>query len=66
MRILAKCPICRQILELSFDAADRRMTCPRCGRLFKVPDLEHLKKAMAVIENANGPVFVDEEGNAYG
>ena len=66
MQILAKCPRCGQILQLSSAAADRRITCPRCYALFKVPDLEHLQKAMEVIKNAGGTVFVDQDGNVYG
>ena len=66
MQILAKCPRCGQILQLSLEAADRRITCPQCCGLFKVPDLEHLQKAMDVIKNAGCTVFVDEDGNVYG
>ena len=66
MQILAKCPKCGQILQLSLEAADRRITCPKCYSLFKVPDLEHLEKALEVIKDAGGTVFVDQEGNVYG
>jgi DNA-directed RNA polymerase subunit RPC12/RpoP len=66
MQILAKCPKCGQILQLSLEAADRRITCPKCYSLFKVPDLEHLEKALEVIKDAGGTVFVDQDGNVYG
>ena len=66
MQILAKCPKCSQTLQLSVDAADKRIRCDKCFRLFKVPDLGHMKKAMEVIEKANGSVYVDQEGNIYG
>ena len=66
MQILAKCPKCGQILQLRLEAADRRIDCPKCYSLFKVPDLEHLEKAMDVIKGASGPVFVDQDGNVYG
>ncbi|HIJ72101.1 MAG TPA: hypothetical protein HPP87_12185 [Planctomycetes bacterium] len=66
MQILAKCPRCGQILQLSPAGADRRITCPRCYRLFKVPDLKSLQKAMEVVKNAHGTVFVDQDGNVYG
>jgi uncharacterized C2H2 Zn-finger protein len=66
MQILAKCPRCGQILQLSPAAADRRITCPRCYRLFKVPDLAHLQKAMRIIKTAGGQVFVDQDGNVFG
>jgi DNA-directed RNA polymerase subunit RPC12/RpoP len=66
MQILAKCPKCGQILQLSLESADRRIACPKCYRLFKVPDLEHLEKAIEVIKDASGPVFVDQDGKVYG
>ena len=66
MQILAKCPKCNQHLQLSFDAADRRITCPKCGTLFKVPDLNSLNKALSVVKNTQTSVFVDENGNLYG
>ena len=66
MQILAKCPKCGQILELSSEAADKRIRCPKCHRLFKVPDLDSLEKAMKVISIADGTVFVDQDGNVYG
>jgi len=66
MHILAQCPRCNQILQLAVGAADRRITCPECSTLFKVPDLGHLDKALKVIEGANGTIFVDQDGKAYG
>ncbi|MHC5060383.1 MAG: hypothetical protein ACYTFK_04780 [Planctomycetota bacterium] len=66
MQILAKCPRCGQKLQLRLAAADRRITCPRCWRLFKVPDLNHLQKALSVIKSAGGTVYVDQDGNVYG
>ena len=66
MQILAKCPRCGQILQLSLSAADRRLTCPRCRGLFKVPEPAYLEKAMEVLKNAEGTVFVDQDGNVYG
>ena len=65
MQMLAQCPKCSQTLMLSLSAADRRLRCPECGRMFKVPPLEQLSKAMEVIKNAKGTVFVDENGNTY-
>ena len=66
MQILAKCPTCNQILELELSDADKMKRCQKCDRLFHVPDLDHLKKAMAVIGQANTSVFVDQDGNMYG
>lgn len=66
MQMLAKCPQCSQVLKLSLSAADRRLRCPTCGRMFKVPPLNSLNKAMEVIKGAQSTVYVDEEGNMYG
>mgnify|MGYP005630383839 CR=1 FL=1 len=66
MQILAKCPRCGQVLQLSPAAADRRIRCPRCYGLFSVPGPAHLKKAVRVIKNARGRLYVDQNGNIYG
>ena len=46
--------------------ADKRKRCGKCKRLFKVPDLEEMPKAVDVIEKAKGPIYVDEDGKKYG
>jgi len=66
MKLLAGCPNCGCALQLSLSAADRRLTCPACGRKFKVPALENLQKALSVADAAKGAVYVDENGNVYG
>ena len=66
MKLLAGCPNCGRTLHLSLSAADRRLACPACGRMFKVPDLQDLKKALAVADAAKGEIYVDENGNVYG
>lgn len=66
MQLLAKCPKCGRALRLSLSAADRRITCPACGRKFKVPNLQDLQKALSVADAAKGAVYVDEKGNVYG
>lgn len=65
MKVLAKCPKCGVVLKLSANDADKRIRCPHCGRRFKVPDLLSLDKAVRVVETADSPVFVDEEGNLF-
>jgi hypothetical protein len=47
-------------------SADRRVRCPGCGRLFKVPALADVPKATKIIDEAKGSLFVDEEGKTYG
>lgn len=66
MEIIAKCPGCKQASRLESRAVDKRIRCPRCARLFKVPDLDELSKAVEIIGNAKGPIYVDEEGEIYG
>ncbi len=66
MKLLAGCPNCGRTLHLSLSAADRRITCPACGRKFKVPDLGDLQKALSVADAAKGAIYVDEDGNVYG
>lgn len=66
MQLLAKCPKCSVVLELKLSDADKRKHCPQCGRLFSVPDLEHLKKALSILKEAGSTVYVDEKGRMYG
>ncbi len=66
MKLLAGCPNCGRTLHLSLSAADRRIACPACGRMFKVPDLGDLQKALSVADAAKGAIYVDEDGNVYG
>jgi uncharacterized protein (DUF983 family) len=66
MRILAKCPGCGGRIELHIQSLDRRQRCESCGRLFKVPDAQELRKALEIAGQANQTVFVDEEGRVYG
>jgi transposase-like protein len=66
MHILAKCPGCNRKMELDVQSLDRRLRCPSCGRLFKVPDAQQLEKALRVAKEAGGTVFVDEDGRIYG
>jgi len=42
------------------------MRCPKCHRLFKVPKLDEVPKAVKVIKQAKGTIYVDEAGKTYG
>jgi uncharacterized paraquat-inducible protein A len=53
-------------MRLSVEDADKRKRCKNCGRLFKVPALEQLQKAIEQIRQAHTRVYVDEKGNVYG
>jgi hypothetical protein len=66
MQIIAQCPRCghNQLLESS--AADRRIRCLKCRGPFKVPKLEDVPKAVKVIKQAKGTIYVDQDGKTYG
>ncbi|RKY24913.1 MAG: hypothetical protein DRP62_02640 [Planctomycetota bacterium] len=66
MQIIAKCPGCGNRWLLDAWAADRRIKCPKCHRLFKIPKLDEVPKATKVIRQAKGPVYVDQTGKTYG
>lgn len=66
MQIIAQCPRCGTAWLLDSSAADRRIRCPKCGRLFKVPKLDEVPKAAKVIKQAKGTIYVDEAGKTYG
>ena len=66
MEIIAQCPACGSIWQMENTAADRRIKCRKCGRLFKVPKLEELPKATKMIKQAKGTIYVDEDGKTYG
>jgi len=66
VQIIAKCPKCGSHWLLENGAADRRIKCCKCGRLFKVPRMDDVPKATRVIKQAKGELYVDESGKTYG
>ncbi|KPL25262.1 MAG: hypothetical protein AMJ75_01665 [Phycisphaerae bacterium SM1_79] len=66
MQIIAQCPGCGSTQLLDGSAADRRIKCRKCDRLFKVPKLNEVPKAIKVIKRAKSTLYVDENGNSYG
>ena len=66
MQIIARCPACGDSWRLDAAAADRRVRCPRCHLLFKIPRLQELPKATSIIEQAKSTIYVDEDGKTYG
>jgi len=66
MQIIAQCPRCGNNWLLDSSAADRRIRCQRCRKLFKVPKLEDVPKAVKVIKQAKGTIYVDQNGKTYG
>ena len=66
MELLAKCPRCGEVIHLQLSDADKRKRCPKCGSLFKVPDIDNLQEALKVIEKAKTTIYVDEDGKSYG
>ncbi len=66
MQMIVKCPKCAAQVSLDANAADRRVRCPRCNRLLKVPKMEDLARATQVLQQAKGTIYVDENGRIYG
>ena len=66
MQIIAKCSGCYSVWLLEAGAADRRIRCRKCGRLFRVPKPDEVPKATKVIEQSEGTIYVDENGKTYG
>ncbi|MHC4239964.1 MAG: hypothetical protein ACYSUC_09465 [Planctomycetota bacterium] len=66
MQIIAQCPRCSAAWLLGAGAADRRIRCRKCRKLFKVPKLEEVPKAVKIINRARGTIYVDETGKTYG
>jgi uncharacterized Zn finger protein len=66
MQIIAQCPKCSSKQLLDSGAADKRIRCQKCGRLFRLPKLEELPKAVKIIKQAKGTVYVDQTGKTYG
>jgi uncharacterized Zn finger protein len=66
MQIISKCPRCSSNWILDGRAADRRIKCKKCGKLFKVPNLDEVPKAVRVVRRAKGTIYVDQTGKTYG
>ena len=66
MKIIAQCLGCGNSRLLDSDAADRRIRCAKCHRLFKVPKLEDVPKATKIINQSKNTLYVDEDGKTYG
>lgn len=66
MQIIARCPECSSTCRLAGSAADRRITCQKCGILFKVPKSDESSRAAKLIEQTKGAIYVDEAGRTYG
>lgn len=66
MQIIAQCPSCGNSCLLDANDADRRIRCQKCRSLFKVPKLNELSKAVKVVKQAKGTIYVDHDGKIYG
>jgi transposase-like protein len=66
MQIIARCPRCANNWKIDGSAADRRLRCPKCQKLFKVPKLSELSEAIQIISKAKGTIYVDQKGKIYG
>ena len=66
MQIISQCPFCGYSWLLDDSAADRRIRCEKCHKLFKVPKLDEVPEARKVIKDSKGTVYVDESGKTFG
>ena len=66
MQIFARCPFCNNNWSLDAQNIDKRITCKKCGRKFRVPKLDEVPKAEDMIKKAVNVVYVDESGKTYG
>jgi len=66
MQIIAQCPKCGNSWLLNEEDADKRIKCPKCYIIFKVPGLNEVPKAMKIIKNAKAHIYVDQNGKTYG
>jgi ribosomal protein S27E len=66
MNLLIKCPNCCRNFSADAAAADKRIKCPLCGKLFKVPDTNEYKNAVKIITSSQTSLYVDQKGKTYG
>ena len=66
MDIIAQCPKCASTWRMDADNADKRIRCPKCRLLFKIPRLDEIPKAVEVIKGTKSNVYVDKSGKTYG
>lgn len=66
MQLIAQCPNCGNSWLLDAGSADRRIRCRKCRILFKVPKLDEVPKAVKIIKQAKGTIYVDQTGKTYG
>jgi len=66
MQIIAQCPSCGSSRLLDDSDADKRIRCDKCHLLFKVPKLEDVPRAVRIIKQTRGSIFVDQDGKTYG
>ena len=66
MEIIAQCPSCGHNWRCKEFAADRRLRCPNCSKLFKVPKLDEVENALNKIKIAKSSVYIDKAGKTYG
>jgi transposase-like protein len=66
MQIIAQCPRCGSSWLLGEEAADKRLRCKRCHNMFTVPSLKEVPKAVKIIRQSKGTIYVDQNGKTYG
>ena len=66
MQIIAQCPICKSSWILDEKQQDKRISCRKCKKVFRVPKLDEVPKAENVIRESKASVYVDESGKTFG
>jgi transposase-like protein len=66
MNIHVKCPNCSYPATVGPQKAGTRKTCDKCGKMFKIPDLESLEDAISILNISGGNIYVDQKGKIYG
>ena len=66
MQIIAQCPRCNSTWLLDDKNVDRRISCKKCNKIFRIPKLVEVPRATEVIKRAKSAVYVDESGRTFG
>ncbi len=66
MQIIAQCPRCGSGWLMDEQAAGKRLRCKICRHMFSVPSLEEVPKAVKIIKQSKGTIYVDQNGKTYG
>jgi DNA-directed RNA polymerase subunit RPC12/RpoP len=66
MQILVQCALCSYSFYLDADWVDKRVSCPQCKRLLKVPSAAELSKPLTILKNIGSHAYIDKDGRMFG